>query len=192
MPKAAEVHRIMSQALDGWLQAHGYRSQRGQRTFWARPCGPQHILLWIQLDKYGYDTHLGGKLWLSCCWNTEVSKALQGGEFVEPSTVCTPAQLDQWLATKRTVLDKILLQPDLGLMDDFFRRDMEEDKEQPYFEGSVAEMPYFDDEDVRRWGKLLLDILPALDPEMTRRVEQGQKSRGRRKRTKRGEGGDPG
>jgi hypothetical protein len=176
MPKAAEVHRIMSQALDGWLKEHGYRTQRGQRTFWYRPCGRGNILLWIQLDKYGFDTHLGGQLWLNCCSGSEVTKTLQDGEIVPPSTVCTPAQLRRWLDAKRAILDKILQQPDLGLMGDFFQRHMEWDKKQPYYEGSVAEMPYFDEEDVRRWAELLLDVLPALDAEMERRGGNDKRS----------------
>jgi hypothetical protein len=160
----------MSQALDGWLKAHGYRSQRGQRAFWYRPRGREHILLWIQLDKYGYDPHLGGKLWLNCSSGQEVTKTFQKGEIVPPSTVCSPAQLREWFAAKRAVLAKILRQPDMGLAGDFFRRQVEWDKEQPYQEGSLAEMPYFDEGDVRRWAELLLEVLPALDAEMERRV----------------------
>ena len=174
MPQAAEVHRIMSRALDGWLKGRGYRSQRGQGTFWYRPCGREYILLWIQLDKYGYDPHLGGKLWLNYCSGKEVTKTLQRGQTVPPSTVCSPAQLRQWFAAKRAILDKVLQQPDLGLAGDFFRRHVEWDKEQPYQQGSLAEMPYLDEADVRRWAELLHDILPALDAEMERRMEKNE------------------
>ena len=68
------------------------------------------------------------------------------------------------------MLEKVLRQPDLGLAGDFFRRSLEWDMKQPYQQGSVADMPYFDAEDVERWAKLLLEVLPAADTEMEQRI----------------------
>jgi hypothetical protein len=174
MAKAAEVHRIMRQVLGGWLKGHGYEDQRLPQTFWWKPCGRAYTLIWVQLDKYGYDPNLGGKLWLNCESGEKVTKTLQKGEILPPTTVCTDAQLQQWFAAKRAVLDKVLRQPSLGLAGDFFRRQAEWDREQPYQKGSLAEMPYLDEEDVRRWAELLLAILPALDAEMEKRVGKGK------------------
>jgi hypothetical protein len=178
MTKAAQVHRIMSRVLGDWFKEHGYRSKRAWGSFWHRPSGLTNILMWVQLDKYGFDPNLGGKLWLNCCSSLAVSKATQKGEFVPPSTVCTRSQLNQWYAAKRAVMEKVLRQPDLGLAGDFFRRALEWDIKQPYQQGSVADMPYFDAEDVERWAELLLEILPAADAELERRIRKEMKSSG--------------
>ena len=170
MTKAAEVHRIMGRVLGDWFKEHGYRSKRAWGSFWHRPSGKTNILMWVQLDKYGFDPNLGGKLWLNCCSSLTVSKATQKGEFVPPSTVCSPSQLKEWYVAKRAVLEKVLRQPDLGLAGDFFRRSLEWDMKQPYQQGSVADMPYFDTDDVERWAELLLEVLPAADTEMEQRI----------------------
>jgi hypothetical protein len=175
MVQAADVHRIMKQRLDPWFKEHDYQCVRGAKSFWQRPCGGLHILIWVQLDKYHYDSDLGCKLWLNCCSGAAVTKVLQSGENVLPSEICPESQLRRWLDAKRTVLDKILAQPDLGVFGELFRRDMHRDREEPYRKTWVAEMPYFEIEDVEQWADLILESLPVIDQEMASRLRKRRK-----------------
>jgi hypothetical protein len=141
----------MKQTLGPWFKEHGYESARGSQSFWHRPCNGSHILIWVQLDKYHFDSQHGCTLWLNCWSGSAVTKTLQPGDIVLPSEVCSESQLRRWLDAKRAVLDKILAQPDLGVFGELFRRDMQRDREAAYRTGWVAEMPYFEIEDVERW-----------------------------------------
>jgi hypothetical protein len=172
--KAVEVHEIMQNALSDTLSERGYVNVRGQRTFWHRLCGPNYILLWIQLGKYGYSPKTGGEFWLNCASGKRITKEPQAGEIVPPTEVCTSTQLRQWQATRRAILSRVVRKPDLGI-DEMFREFFEDDMEETYDRGTVAVMPYLEASDVQRWAEFLRAILPVLDAEMTRRLTKKTK-----------------
>src|SRR3712207_5128031 len=104
----------MQQTLGPWLAGHGYKTCRGQRSFWHRPCGRPNALVGVQLGRTAKAPRLGGKLWLNCWSGAAVTKDLQRGETLPPAAVCSKAQLDDWDRAKRAVLDRVLAQPDLA------------------------------------------------------------------------------
>ena len=179
--KGAEVHGVLRAELGPWLKESGSRRSRELKSGWELASADRVRSIWAQLDKRGWDPHLGSRFFVNFRCAAPVGGSVREERL---NFFLTDAELEEARAYHNEVVARapapaeeyfaaleqaFAASPDRAAILGSVRAMFEPDPT-PWRRHQDISLSYWRAEDVAGWARFILRVLPRAVDEMGRWV----------------------
>jgi hypothetical protein len=181
--KAAELYRVLEKELGPPLTARGFKKIRRSRLTFQQSIDDKYHSVWFQCDKYGWDSHSGGKFYVN--FTVSISPDPEDPERREErlNFFLSDIELRRALNLQNGIIARIPKPPESyfqGLQAGFSKstssesaaslvktiRGYFEPESEPFRRTADFSLRYWRPDDVVSWTQLIASVIPRALEEM--------------------------